>query len=70
MGGIGKMGRIENCLLEWGEFFVINLWYKTTRREVPKMEKHLYFSKLTEKEQRMVSHLHHPDIVNHIFAFI
>ena len=54
MGGIGKMGRIENCLLEWGEFFVINLWYKTTRREVPKMEKHLYFSKLTEKEQRMV----------------
>lgn len=30
MGGIGKMGRIENCLLEWGEFFVVNLWYKTT----------------------------------------
>lgn len=33
MGGIGKMGRIENCLLEWGEFFVINLWYKTTSDE-------------------------------------
>lgn len=54
MGDIGKMGRIENYLLEWGEVFVVNLWYKTTRREVTKMEKHLYFSKLTEKEQRMV----------------
>ena len=32
-GDIGKMGRIENCLLEWGEFFVVNLWYKTTRDE-------------------------------------